>query len=81
MREEDSRTWELAKAELDRMPEPQLYNSQYLLPIQGYECSLNIIKDSPKKQVTIWNDKYRTSYTKDFDGLGEYRQVKSTFSK
>jgi hypothetical protein len=81
MREEDrleNEKWELAKKELDTMPEPQYFETTDLLPIKGYSVRFYYGKTN---KVVIFNNKLSRAYERDL-GVSEvsYKTAKKIFN-
>ena len=70
--------WEKAKLEIDYMPEPTYFESQTLLPVQGYPCEFVLGK---KKFVSITNGLTNTVYVRFFDrGETDFNTAKKIFN-
>ena len=70
--------WELAKKQLDAMPEPQYFEQKELLPIMGYSV---VFYYSSKKQVVIFNNKLNVAYARDLGSTGvDFKTAKRIFN-
>lgn len=71
-------SWEQAKAEVNSMPEPTYFQSQSLLPIQGYPCEFIAGK---KKMIAITNGFTNEAYIRDFgESQVSYATAKKIFN-
>lgn len=70
--------WELAKKQLDTMPEPQYFEDTELLPIMGYPVRFYYGK---KIKLAIFNNQLNRAYERDLGSAKvDYKTAKKIFN-